>query len=168
MMHFVDWLPTLATLCDIGLPSDAAGPLDGNDVADVLTAGAAGYDAPRFWQWNRYEPVANCNAAVRDGEWKLVYPQIDEALALSDEDITTDKYYKAHPDEVSTVVPARYERTIPPPHPPQLYNLSADPFEQRDLASIETERTKRMGRMLENWFEEVETERTSREQGYAR
>ena len=77
MMHFVDWLPTLATLCDIGLPTDAAGPLDGIDVA------------------------------------------------------------------------ACYERTVPPPHPPELYNLAADPFEQCDLAP-------------------VETERTSREQGYAR
>ncbi|HOU89771.1 MAG TPA: hypothetical protein PLU22_01935, partial [Polyangiaceae bacterium] len=35
----------------------------------------------RFWQWNRYTPLAVCNAAVRDGDWKLVRPGIAEAFA---------------------------------------------------------------------------------------
>lgn len=168
LMHFVDWMPTLSAICDVPLPTDAAGPLDGIDISsDLLSTGGSSDHKPRFWQWNRYEPVADCNAAVRDGDWKLLYPQIDEAMELSDFDISTDKYFKSHPEEVSAVVPSRYERSVPSPHPPQLYNLADDPFEQNDLATVEVDRTARMGRMLETWFEEVEAERRSKTQGYA-
>ncbi len=187
MMHFNDWLPTLLRLA--GLPSvgqtsavvQPGGPLDGIDLAPSLLSDGASINSavadgpageataePRFWQWNRYEPVENCNAAVRDGEWKLVYPQIDEALALSAHDISTDKYFKAHPDEANHVVPAQYERRVPPPHAPELYNLREDPEEAHNLADREPARLTRMKQMLETWFAEVEQERTSKEQGYAR
>ncbi|MFW6313083.1 MAG: sulfatase-like hydrolase/transferase [Spirochaetota bacterium] len=167
LVHFVDWLPTLASICDLPL-HDLPAPLDGADVSTTLLDGRASYDGPRFWQWNRYEPVARCNAAVRDGAWKLLYPEIDEAMQLSEHDITTDKYFKAHPDEATHVVPALYERNVPEPHPPQLYNLEADPYEEHDLAGREPERTAALARRLESWFEEVERERTAKEQGYAR
>ena len=52
-------------------------------------------------------------------------------------------------------------REVPPPPPPQLYNIEADPREQSDLAVAEPERTAKMLRELENWFESVEADRKS-------
>ena len=47
------------------------------------------------------------------------------------------------------------------PEPPQLYDLSKDPGEQKDLASDQPERTKRMLDELHTWFESVEADRLS-------
>ena len=47
-----------------------------------LPAGAA----PRFWQFNRYDPVPGCNLAMRDGPWKLYWPRIPEAMVKLQED----------------------------------------------------------------------------------
>ena len=166
MVHFVDWVPTLTSMCSLSL-DDLPAPLDGSDVGATLLHGQPSHEGPRYWQWNRYEPVARCNAAVREGHWKLLYPQIDEAMALSDYDIATDKYFKAHPEQVSNVVPARYERSIPEPHPAQLYNLENDPYEEHDLASTQPGLAASLARKLESWFEEVESERNAKRQGYA-
>ena len=42
-----------------------------------------GVNPRRFWQWNRYTPMISCNAAMRDGDWKLLRPRIPAAM-LSD------------------------------------------------------------------------------------
>ena len=53
------------------------------------------------------------------------------------------------------------EREVPPPPSPELYNIQDDPLEQNDLAASEPERTAKMLRELENWFESVEADRRS-------
>ena len=51
------------------------------------------------------------------------------------------------------------ERTVPGPHPPLLFNLDEDPYEQNDLSAAHPERVTAMQVELETWFESVEAER---------
>lgn len=159
MAHFVDWLPTLVRL---GEPSwEPAGHLDGTDVSGLFRGEALGDRPSRFWQWNRYDPVGTCNAAMREGDWKLVRPAIREAMAVRSEDSTLDQEVKKHPERLGALPRRRghIERNIPAARAPLLFNIAADPFEQHDLAGTEPARAARMGVKLETWFEEVESER---------
>ena len=73
MVHFADWFPTLLAAAGVEKPA-AAPPLDGWNVLPVLLGESEKVCARRFWQWNRYTPLVTCNAAMRDGDWKLVRP----------------------------------------------------------------------------------------------
>ncbi|MBN2046650.1 MAG: sulfatase-like hydrolase/transferase [Anaerolineaceae bacterium] len=85
MAHFTDWYPTLLAMAGIN-----AGRLLGERVVDgvnlypTLKGESDAFCDRRFWQWNRYAPMIECNAAMRDGEWKLVRPQIREAMEVPD------------------------------------------------------------------------------------
>lgn len=50
---------------------------------------------------------------------------------------------------------------MPPPPPPELYNLAEDPLERVNLAEQHPERVQTMYSALEAWFAEVEAERNS-------
>jgi len=65
MAHFTDWLPTLAAAAGIENPFDAA--LDGQNILPALRGDGGDVCTRRFWQWNRYTPVVESNAAFRDG-----------------------------------------------------------------------------------------------------
>lgn len=157
-VHFCDWFPTLLALADARLPGTL--PLDGVDVLPVLRAERTPEAPRRFWQWNRYTPVKTCDAAMRDGDWKLVRPCIAEAMTLSETDCEVDHALKYEPDRFDGLagVPEP-ERDIPPPPPPQLFKIDEDPFEREDRAEEEPERTERMLRELDAWFDDVEGER---------
>ena len=161
LVHFTDWLPTLLAAAGIAPPRDAA--LDGVDVMPLLRDGdASGLPPKRYWQWNRYTPVAECNAAMRDGDWKLVLPAIDEAMQVSRADLAMDIDAKYHPEKYTDIVrDAEPERTIGAAPPPQLFDVRSDPLEQHDLAAAQPERVTRMQGELAAWFEEVESERRS-------
>jgi len=160
LVHFTDWFPTLSQAVGAPLPKDVA--LDGHDVLPILRGEGDPLDVPRFWQWNRYTPLVTCNAAMRDGPWKLVRPRIDEALEVAGEDLAVDRALKYMPERYNrlTLTPEP-RREVPPPPPPELYNLEQDPLEQHNLASEQPERVARMLCALESWFEEVEAERRS-------
>ena len=53
------------------------------------------------------------------------------------------------------------ERNIPPPPPPQLFNIREDPLEQNDLTETAPDKVRELENKLENWFEDVETDRQS-------
>jgi arylsulfatase A len=160
MVHFVDWLPTLAAAASIDLPSDLK--LDGDNILPVLRGEKSSVNTRRFWQWNRYTPLVTCNAAMRDGDWKLVRPSIAEAMKVSQADLAMDHALKYEPDQCTDIArDPEPEREVPPPPPPQLFNLADDPLETEDLAQEEPERVLKMLRELETWFEEVEAERRS-------
>jgi arylsulfatase A-like enzyme len=157
-VHFTDWLPTLVRAAGGAVPAELA--LDGVDALDAIRGEGTLADRPRFWQWNRYTPVGCSNAAMREGDWKLVRPAIRESMGLTEADLAMDhelKYERGmHTEIARTPEPAR---EIPMPPPARLYNLALDPLERRDLAAAEPARAASMLQALETWFEEVEAER---------
>ena len=115
----------------------------------------------RFWQWNRYTPVGECNAAMRDGRWKLVRPAID---ALMRGDAGGPRRWTSLPKYDPTSTPTSLatpepERARSRRRRAQLFDLDSDPGETHDLAAAQPERVPRMERELAAWFEEVEAER---------
>ena len=169
LVHFTDWVPTLLSLAGI---ARVAGPrLDGRDVSALLRGGTLPEEPRRFWQWNFYVPYVGTNAAVRDGDWKLVRPMIsgtrfftkdlfeseaDEQLCKSF--VAADLQHKADPASVTQLLPVPRVR-YPAPERAELYNLGDDPNETKDLAAQHPDRAQRMLRELESWFEDVEAER---------
>ncbi len=159
LTHLNDiWLPTLL-LVAVPVPP-AALRLDGCNVLPVLRGEKGKVITRRFWQWNRYTPLVTCNAAMRDGPWKLVRPAIREAMTVSRQDLEMDRALKYEPAKFDDILHGpEPEREVPPPPPPQLVNIDSDPLERNDLASSEPSRTAKMLCELENWFETVEAER---------
>ena len=165
LVHFIDWLPTFMEMADAE-PIDGMRPLDGASVLPQLR-GEMSFNAPRrFWQMNAYSPIGFSNAAVRDGDWKLVRPALplqpatDEGRRLAEEYVLLDIAYKYEPERVTSI--RRWpepERVIDDPPQPRLYNISDDPLEERDLWEDEPMRGAKMLNDLENWFDEVESER---------
>ncbi len=170
LAHFTDWLPTLLGLAGVERPGGPA--LDGHDLSPLLR-GDVFQSAPRqFWQWNFYMPDVGNNAAMRDGDWKLVRPMISGSrffrpeLCEGPEDeartkafVEADIRHKADPASVTDVLPVPRLKKLEP-EPLELYNLREDPGEQSDLAAQEPDRVHRMQVALENWFEDIERERT--------
>lgn len=169
LVHFTDWLPTLAGLAGIApIPGPA---LDGHDVTDLLLGRSPAREPRQFWQWNFYQPYIGTNAAMRDGPWKLVRPTIsgtrffnkdlyatEEDLAHMQAFVEGDLAHKLDPEQPRQLVPVPQLR-LPPPEPAELYRLDTDPGEKDNLAAQEPERVARMLRELESWFEDVEADR---------
>lgn len=159
MLHFTDWLPTLASIA--GLPVADSARLDGHDIGSVLAGDSSEVDPVRFWQNNRYAPRVEGNAAMRDGKWKLVRPTIPELMRVTDADRAIDRALNLHqPDRISRVDVSplpRFEIESPPTA--LLFDVEADPFEQHDLASRHPERVAAMSAAIERWFDSVEADR---------
>lgn len=163
LIHFTDWLPTLASMAGIAPP--AAAPLDGHDISPLLHGETLQAEPRRFWQWNSYDPVANVNAAMRDGDWKLVRPNVAIPFASAADEqkqaeyVALDIAYKYAPEQVPAIrtdlIPNRLPPTLPPP---ELYNIRLDPREQQNLAAQEPQRLAHMIHALETWFEETVAE----------
>lgn len=169
LVHFTDWLPTLISLTGIDRIDGPA--FDGHDLSPMLLGRSVNVEPRRFWQWNFYEPNIGTNAAMRDGDWKLVRPMISgtrffsKELYVSEEDerrtqafVEADQRHKKNPLSVSELLPIP-RVNLPPPETPELYNLSDDPGEANDLAKAFPEKTSKMVSQLETWFEEVEADR---------
>ncbi len=160
MTHFTDWLPTLMAAASLPIPENLR--LDGRDILPVLRGETDEEDPRRFWQWNRYTPLVTTNAAMRDGDWKLVRPDIPEAKFVAPEDLAFDIALKYHPElfhDISRI--PEPERQMPETPPAQLFNLKDDPGEVTDLAATHPVRVEQMISALESWFEDVEADRMS-------
>jgi len=161
MIHFTDWFPTLLQMAEIAMPEEL--DIDGCNKLDLIRGGADEDHEKRFWQWNRYSPKGKCNAAVRDGKWKLVRPAIDQFVFISDSefypwlDVTmrAPEYFIAN--GLMELKEPVSEITNPPK--PELYDLSSDPLEKEDLSSKHPEKVAGLLNDLDNWFEKVETDR---------
>jgi arylsulfatase A len=161
MVHFADWLPTLLAMTGTPLPPDHL-PLDGVNVWPVISGEGGEVCTRRCWQWNRYTPLVECNAAIREGDWKLVRPAIREAMAVPDiQWLHTCMYEHEQMIAHGVIRDPEPPREVPPPPPPELYNLATDPLEQQDLAAAEPQRAGRLLGELESWFAEVEADRRS-------
>ena len=169
LAHFCDWLPTLLSLAGVERPGGQ--PLDGHDLSPLLRNQAFQHEPRRFWQFNFYMPDVGTNAAVRDGDWKLVRPMIEGSrffnpdIYASEEDVArmkafveADLKHKENPLAVRETVPVPRLRDLDP-EPVQLYKLAEDPGETNDLAALHPDRAHRLLAQLETWFEDVEASR---------
>ena len=161
MVHFCDWFPTILALAGVPLPQHLK--IDGVDVLPAMRGEKGKVCTKRFWQWNRYTPLVTCNAAVRDGDWKLVRPAIQEAMVAPccDPWLRISMYEPERLIEGGLVQDPEPPRTVPEPPPPELYNLAADPLEQANLSDRYPDTTRRLLAELESWFEEVERDRAT-------
>ena len=172
LAHFTDWLPTLASLCEIKTVGE--NPLDGHDLSDQLQGEPLKTPPRRFWQWNFYYPSISTNAAVRDGDWKLIRPMIkgtryyqNPDLYMSEEDeartaafIEADIKHKEDPSSIQELLPIPNIK-YPSPEALELYNLADDPGETVNLADQHPNITHRLLIELETWFENIEQDRQS-------
>ena len=164
MVHFCDWFPTLVAAVGVDVPPGLQ--IDGVDVLPVLRGEDGDVCTKRFWQWNRYTPLVTCNAAMRDGDWKLVRPVIREAMQVPDIHwLRVSMYEPEHFIANGVFSGPDPARDVPPPPPPELYNIAEDPLEREDLAAAHSDRVHKMVRELETWFEEVEAERSTIDDG---
>ncbi len=132
VIQFPDVLPTLVALCN--LEKVETKPLDGGSFAGLFFDQAIQLPDYRFWQWNRGVPYYSHNAAILDGEWKLVRPYVRRDF----------------PDGESVEKPV-------------LYNLEDDPEEKNDLSEQEPSRYDVMRMKLEEWCRRVEHSRMQEE-----
>lgn len=129
--HFIDIFPTLASLCKIDLRSDITKRMDGESIANELIRGEERTKLnARFWQWNRGVPYYTHNAAIRDGNWKLVLPPVTRQFI----------------DKESTLSPL-------------LFDLSTDPTESTNVSLKHPKIYNRLKVLLENWSRKVERDR---------
>ena len=159
MIHFTDWLPTLSAAA--GVPLVRGKELDGRDVLPVLAGRSSEVEPRRFWQCNRYEPRIEGNAAMRDGDWKLVRPAIAEHMVVTEGDRAIDRALNyRQPGRITSVDESPLPEIEPgPPPSPLLFDLATDPFEELDRAAEQPERVARMSEALDTWFESVERDR---------
>lgn len=165
LVHFTDWLPTLAGLAGVERPAGSR-PLDGRGVLPLLRGEKAQEPPLRFWQLNSYQPNGQINAAMRDGHWKLVRPQVPQRPATPEDKRRMERYveldieYKYHPENITELMNDPDPEFIIEPAEPELYDIEADPLEKENLAAREPQRLSRMQSELDAWFEEVEAERS--------
>ncbi len=153
LVHFTDWFPTLAAMAGADVSALA---LDGVNVLPLLQGEPTEVPDVRFWQWNRYAPIAECNAAMRDGPWKLVRPALPAAMAVTPADLAIDIDVKNRPEAYPAIIDDPLPVAEPGEAPPaQLFDVAADPGEEHDLAAAEPHRVQRMEAELARWFEDV-------------
>ena len=160
MVHFTDWLPTFAAAAGIDVPVALA--LDGTDVGGVLAGETSDVIEQRFWQCNRYVPRVEGNAAIRDGNWKLVRPPIPAVMQVTEGDRAIDRALNyRQPGRITEVDDSRLpEFDLGELPDALLFDLVTDPFEQNDRAAAEPERVREMSASLEEWFASVEADRS--------
>ncbi|CAA6679910.1 MULTISPECIES: sulfatase-like hydrolase/transferase [unclassified Lentimonas] len=152
--HMCDWLPTILGFAGIDTPHGLK--LDGVDQSSILRGNAPRYDPLRCWQWNRYEPRLEYNAAIRDGDWKLVRPYLPEAFEVPDiKWLHVSMYEPEYFIKNGIITDPAPHVEIPAPPPVELYNIKNDPLEQHNLAEAQPQQVQRMDRELSKWFEDV-------------
>ncbi|MFW5981453.1 MAG: sulfatase-like hydrolase/transferase, partial [bacterium] len=142
-VHFVDWFPTLKNLTGEKVSENIT--LDGENVISVLMGKNRKNHRLWYWQHNRYTPLSHCNAAIRDGKWKLYWPII-KGSCKKEYDIDKLPYQRGLTEhhkimEIDTSLPQReFAETVKS----QLFNLEKDSFERHDLSQKYSDRVKQM------------------------
>ena len=154
--HMTDWLPTLLRFTGVDLPKEIQ--IDGVDQSAVLQGDRPAYNPKRCWQWNRYTPRREYNAAIRDGDWKLVRPYVPEASLVPPSDLKWLEVAMYNPEYfiengIITDPPPRVDHPTPPA--PELYNLKDDPSEEKNRAKENPEMVSRLSLDLDNWFDDA-------------
>ncbi|MBM4088891.1 MAG: arylsulfatase, partial [Planctomycetes bacterium] len=135
-IHIVDWFPTLVTLAGGSLEQKL--PLDGLNVWDTIAHGAK----------SPHDAILLCaspsRAAVRAGDWKLVFTAAGQDAEQSAEESAQPAAKRKRGKRIQTAKSAVEQL--------QLYNLATDIGEQHDRAADEphrvTELRARLGQFL--------------------
>jgi len=131
LAHFTDMVPTLTNICKLRVSKDVSSSWDGRSLYPLLTAKQnASLPSLRYWQWNRGLPLYTHNAAVREGDWKLVRPAVSKDKVTGESDLK-----------------------------PLLFNIKNDPGETQDISAANTEVYQRMKSLLDAWSKKMEAER---------
>ncbi|MFM8996670.1 MAG: hypothetical protein ACKOJD_00920, partial [Candidatus Limnocylindrus sp.] len=152
--------PTLSALTGAAAPPDAKA-FDGLDIMPLLLGEPTPALTQRtlLFQRNRYAPVSNCNAAVREGRWKLYWPG-DEGSLKKDSGRDNPSYLRG-------VVQPHWEmpldRQLDAPTTstqpsPRLYDLDTDPAEKHDLAAKHPEIVQSLTQKQDAWFAQMNRE----------
>ena len=156
-VHGCDWLPTLYGLTNESAPAGAK-PFDGLDVMPLLLGNPAPALTQRAlpFQRNRYAPVQHCNAAIREGRWKLYWPG-EKASLKKDSGRDNPSYLRgiAQPHWEMPLDRQLDPATTAPQPPPRLYDLDADPAEKHDLAAQHPEIVQSLAQKHDAWFAEI-------------
>lgn len=155
LVHFIDWRPTLAAAA--GATHVGTLPVDGTDAWSALRGERPAAGA-RFWQWTRYAPQVESNCAMRDGDWKIVWPAWPGSLDVTPEDARRDVEIKTNPPATIDTTPFP-EVPRPTEVAPLLFDLAEDPLESTDLSATHPERVRVMTDAVHNWFDDVERSR---------
>jgi arylsulfatase/arylsulfatase A len=121
----IDVVPTILDICRIALPADRK--LDGRSLLPALETGVADWpERTLVFQTHRGDaPFPRHHCAVRTERWKLVHPS-----GFGKESFEGEAGW-------------------------QLYDMIADPFEQRDVASRHPEIVSDLQRRYDDWFADV-------------
>jgi len=159
MVHFADWFPTICELCHVPIPPDLK--LDGVSVAPLLRGEKGMVPTKRCWQWSRYVPDVRYNAAIRDGEWKLVRPMVRGVgnAPCCNLWLTVAMYAPEYFEQRGLLSEPKPERDWDPSAPAELYHITQDPNETHNLADQYPDIAAQLSLELDRWFEEVEAER---------
>ena len=95
---------------------------------------------------------------MRDGRWKLYFPEIPEARKKDLADNVPYFRFEKEAHMLMDIDLSMPHRTLSPPQPPQLFDLDEDPYELTDLADAHPDRVDSMTRRWDSWFEEVVAE----------
>ncbi len=135
VVHFADWFPTLLNSCGADIPEEI--DHDGVDVMPILQGRSVSEYPERCWQWSSYEPLPGINAAIRDGDWKLLWPDRFSKRPLRDYQLVDlVRFMNADNLESSGVeLPERGEFEDLEAYFAFLKCESARPLDQRDVAS---------------------------------
>lgn len=130
-MHGVDWAPTILEAAGV---APTGKPFDGVSYLETLRSGREVSAPARFWCCNYAFFTSLSNAAMRDGDWKIYRPYL----------VTLNHWGSREPTP-----------PVPQPAPWQLFNLAADPAEEKNLADKYPERVMKMTQQFECWWMEV-------------
>lgn len=159
VISHMDWLPTLIDMCQLNVEETI--DFDGINVQKALRGGML--DSRKlYWQWNRYYPVLEGNAAMREGNLKLVHPPIKAHLDLPRWEIAVDEDIKVNPRAYDGIINAEVPKHVVPISMTQeLYDLSQDESEEHDLSGEQEDVVISMEKQLRHWFDQVEKDRLS-------
>lgn len=157
LVHGIDWLPTLASMCSIDAVSKRR--VDGLDFSPVFSGEPL---PPRklFWQWNRYTPEVKTNAAVRDSQYKLLHTPVQSYLDVPQKELELDEQKVYHPDLFDDLYLAPFpDRPVLSQPSLELYNLLSDPGERNNILDCTPRIAGDLEDLLNSWFQDVEQER---------
>lgn len=157
LVSHMDWVPTLMKMAGIDYSFDKE--IDGRDISKCFF-GERLLDRNLFWQWNRYYPVVEGNAAARINGYKLINPPLMEHIKCLPLDSQLDDEIKANPEKFTSILDLETPKLeIPEKIDTHLFHIDTDPGETKNILKENPEIADEMMKELKQWFTDVEEDR---------